>query len=62
MRTWVAPIALVLCLLTSAAKASAVVECVEETGQKQISLHLDMRNCQIGRDGDLKSNSKDSWQ
>ena len=54
MRTWVASISLVLCLLTSAAKASAVVECVEETSQKQISVHLDMRNWLIIRDGDLK--------
>ena len=54
MKTWVASIALVLCLLTSAAKASAVVECVEETSQKQISVHLDMRNWLIIRDGDLK--------
>ena len=54
MKTWVASIALVLCLLTSAAKASAVVEFVEETSQKQISLHLDMRNWLIIRDGDLK--------
>ena len=54
MKTWIASIALVLCLLTSAAKASAVVECVEETSQKQISVHLDMRNWLIIRDGDLK--------
>ena len=54
MRTWVASIAIVLCLSTSAAKASAVVECVEETSQKQISVHLDMRNWLIIRDGDLK--------
>ena len=54
MRTWVASIAFILCLLTSAAKASAVVECVEETSQKQISVHLDMRNWLIIRDGDLK--------
>ena len=54
MKTWVASIAFILCLLTSAAKASAVVECVEETSQKQISLHLDMRNWLIIRDGDLK--------
>ena len=54
MRTWVASISLVLCLLNSDAKASAVVECVEETSQKQISVHLDMRNWLIIRDGDLK--------
>ena len=54
MKTWVASIALVLCLLTSAAKTSAVVECVEETSQKQISVHLDMRNWLVIRDGDLK--------
>ena len=54
MRTWVASIVFILCLLTSAAKASAVVECVEETSQKQISVHLDMRNWLIIRDGDLK--------
>ena len=54
MRTWVASISLVLCLLTSAAKASAVVECVEETSQKQIFVHLDMRNWLVIRDGDLK--------
>ena len=54
MKTWVASFALVSCLLTSAAKASAVVECVEETSQKQISVHLDMRNWLIIRDGDLK--------
>ena len=41
-------------ILTSAAKASAVVECVEETSKKQISVHLDMRNWLIIRDGDLK--------
>ena len=54
MRTWVACIAMGVCLLASAAKASAVVECVEETSQKQISVHLDMRNWLIIRDGDLK--------
>ena len=54
MRTWVASISLVLCLLNSDAKASAVVECVEETSQKQISVHLDMRNWLIIRNGDLK--------
>ena len=54
MRTWVTSIAFILYLLTSAAKASAVVECVEETSQKQISVHLDMRNWLIIRDGDLK--------
>ena len=54
MRTWVASIALVSCLLTSAAKASALVECVEETSQKQIAVHLDMRNWLVIRDGDLK--------
>ena len=54
MKTWVASIALVLCVLTSAAKASAVVMCVEETSQKQISVHLDMRNWLVIRDGDLK--------
>ena len=54
MRTWVASISLVLCLLTSDAKASAVFECVERTSQKQISVHLDMRNWLIIRDGDLK--------
>ena len=54
MRIWVASISLVLCLLTSDAKASAVVDCVEETSQKQISVHLDMRNWLIIRDGDLK--------
>ena len=54
MRTWVASISLVLCLLTSTAKASAVVECVEETSHKQISVHLDMRNWLVIRDGDLK--------
>ena len=54
MRTWVASIAMGVCLLASAAKASAVVECVEETSQKQISVHLDMRNWLIIRDGDLK--------
>ena len=54
MKTWVASIAFILCLLTSVAKASAVVECFEETSQKQISVHLDMRNWLIIRDGDLK--------
>ena len=54
MRTWVASISLVLCLLTSDAKASAVFDCVDETSQKQISVHLDMRNWLIIRDGDLK--------
>ena len=54
MKTWVASIAIVLCLLISAAKASAVVDCIEETSQKQISVHLDMRNWLIIRDGDLK--------
>ena len=54
MRTWVASIAIGVCLLASAAKASAVVECVEENSQKQISVHLDMRNWLIVRDGDLK--------
>ena len=54
MRTWVASIAMGVCLLASAAKASAVVECLEETSQKQISVHLDMRNWLIIRDGDLK--------
>ena len=32
-----------------------LVECVEETSQKQISVHLDMRNWLIIRDGDLES-------
>ena len=54
MRNWVASISLVLCLLTSDAKASAVFDCVDETSQKQISVHLDMRNWLIIRDGDLK--------
>ena len=54
MKTWVLSITLALCLLTSTAKASAVVECVEETSQKQISVHLDMRNWLVIRDGDLK--------
>jgi len=54
MKTWVTYISLVLCLLTSTAKASAVVECVEETSHKQISVHLDMRNWLVIRDGDLK--------
>ena len=54
MKTWVTFIALVLCLLTSVAKASAVVECVEEDSQKQISVHLDMRNWLIIRDGASK--------
>ena len=54
MRTWVASIAIGVCILASAAKASAVVECVEEISQKQISVHLDMRNWLIVRDGDLK--------
>ena len=54
MKTWVLSITLALCLLTSKANASAVVECVEETSQKQISVHLDMRNWLVIRDGDLK--------
>ena len=54
MKTWILSITLALCLLTSAAKASAVVECVEETSQKQIFVHLDMRNWLVIRDGDLK--------
>ena len=54
MKTWVTFIALVLCFLISAAKASAVVECVEETSQKQISIHLDMRNWLIIRDRESK--------
>ena len=54
MKTWVTFIALVLCFLASVTKASAVVECVEENSQKQISVHLDMRNWLIIRDGALK--------
>ena len=54
MKTWVTFIALVLCIFSSPAKASALVECVEETSQKQISVHLDMRNWLVIRDGDLK--------
>ena len=54
MRTWVASIALALCLLISKANASAVVECVEETSQKQISVHLDMRNWLVISAGDLR--------
>ena len=54
MRTWVASIAKGVCLLASAAKASAVVECLEETSQKEIYVHSDMRNWLIIRDGDLK--------
>ena len=54
MKTWVTFIALVLCFLSSAAKASAVVKCVEETSQKQISIHLDMRNWLIIRDRESK--------
>ena len=54
MKTLVTYISLALCLLTSTAKASAVVECVEETSHKQISVHLDMRNWLVIRDGDLK--------
>ena len=54
MKTWVTYISLVLCLLTSASKASAVIEYVEETSQRQIAVHLDMRNWLIIRDGDLK--------
>ena len=54
MKTWVLSITLALCLLTSTVKASALVECVEETSHKQISVHLDMRNWLVIRDGDLK--------
>ena len=54
MKTWVSSVILALYLLTSSAKASAVVECVEETSHKQISVHLDMRNWLVIRDGDLK--------
>ena len=54
MKTWVLSITLALCLLTSTVKASALVECVEETSQKQIAVHLDMRNWLVIRDGDLK--------
>ena len=54
MKTWVTFIALVLCIFSSLAKASAVVVCVEESGQKQISVHVDMRNWLVIRDGDLK--------
>lgn len=39
---------------SSLAKASAVVVCVEESGKKQISVHVDMRNWLVIRDGDLK--------
>ncbi len=54
MKTWVTFIALVLCIFSSRAKASAVVVCVEESGKKQISVHVDMRNWLVIRDGDLK--------
>ena len=54
MRTWISSVTIGVCLLASVAKASAVVECIEETSQKQISVHLDMRNWLIIRDGDLK--------
>ena len=54
MKTWVTFITLVLCIFSSLAKASAVAECVDETNQKQISVHLDMRNWLIIGDGGLK--------
>ena len=58
MKTWVLSITLALCLLTSTVKASALVECVEETSQKQIAVHLDMRNWLVIRDGDLKDEAR----
>lgn len=58
MNIWVTLFGVVLYLLISAAKASAIVECIEENSQKQISVHLDMRKWLIIRDGNFKEISR----